>query len=302
MIFLGKIRSLLKRSGKLVKKFSIVGTISKKVFFNAKITASKFFNTATITQKKAYSGEIQRRKIIIGHIRRARSMYVFARIRSVIKAWRKSKLEAADAADLRAKKQIAEVGEAKPTVQPVADLNVNKDIGSDYNEATLTAHDAADLTANKRVVMKHKAGIVAYILAPLKAVKKILLYRKSKIETANGVDLVSRKKAVVKRLADMESAPTKALRSKKRIIYAAKQDLEAADSVEMAVEHEIPAEEYTADLRTAAAVDSQAKKTVKVGCKADISTWFYPSVDESGILTLRQVYSATQNGDVLEVR
>lgn len=302
MIFVGKIKSLLKRSGVIRKKISVVGKIRKKVFFKAKITASKVFGTATITKKKGCSGEIKRKNVIIGHIRRVASMYIFAKIRSTIKVWRKSKLEAADADDLRTNKNIVEHNEAKLTVQPVSDLSVNKSINSSCSESKLETAVAVDLKANKRIALKHKAGLVALIFAPLKAVKKILIYRKSKLETANGVDLEYRKKAVVKRLADAEAAPTTALKSKKRINYAVKHDLEAANSVEMALEHDIPKEECTAELSTAAAVDLQAKKTVKVGCKAELSTWFYPSVDKDGILTLRQVYSATQDGDVLEVR
>ena len=48
-------------------------------------------------------------------------------------------------------------------------------------------------------------------------------------------------------------------------------------------------------------VDAVAGRTSETATTSDLAFWFYPEVVEDGVVIIRQVYSATLKGDILEV-
>ena len=57
----------------------------------------------------------------------------------------------------------------------------------------------------------------------------------------------------------------------------------------------------TAAAVSADGVDAVAGRVSTAGKTAEAAFWFYPEFDEDGVLIVRQVYSATLTGDILEV-
>lgn len=202
---------------------------------------------------------------------------------------------------LSSKSELIMGHEANPTTAPAKLVEVDSTVRMD-KEAPLATHPAKAITADQKERFSVYAKLVAYRRAGCRYIKKLFFKRNSKLQAAPGavakyaedVKFDRTSKAIAAESAIMESHFNTIANGYEAVGSSAPAQIVPATENTFSAEH-------TATAETAGTIGTDTDSTFKSAYGAKMATWQEPVVID-GVLYLRQVYSATKQNGVLEVR
>lgn len=199
-----------------------------------------------------------------------------------------------------AKTQITHSYHVKVEAAKVHDVKVENEIQTETN-ATVESAPAQELKIKQKEGVLHSLKIAAYNLAAVRYFEALLHSYRAKVDAAPGATLSCREDVPQESAATLEAADSAVFGSVQNEIVA---EHSAAMTVGEGENFAAKAEILTEHSAAATAVEAistgaEAEATTEHSC--GVVYWIEP-VLENGILKIRSVYSATKNGDILEVR
>lgn len=199
-----------------------------------------------------------------------------------------------------AKSRIAHSYHVKVDAAKVHDVRVENELPTE-TAVTVEAAPAQELQIKQKEGVLYSLKIAAYNLAAVRYFDELIHSYRAKIAAAPGVTLNCGAEAPQESAAALEAASS-------AVFGSAPNDTLTEHSVAMITGE---GENLTAgvDILTEHSATAATAEAITTGAEAEATTehscgvvyWIEP-VLENGILKIRSVYSATKNGDILEVR
>lgn len=268
-IYSGKLRRLGKLGGSLT---------DKKPQLRVKITPLNDTPKVTLSSRGGFSAKwAMAGRFFTGATRPLDILYRFVAASVAVLTGRKSKAITAPAQEIEADSA------------PVAGV-----------DAPLTARPVQEVTAHARPHAAVWARLAAYNRAAAVYIVKIFTGRLSRAVAAPGVLTEYRKRMDLERVSKAETAGSAIMESRFNSFTSKDEALANTAPAEETATHRVTPAAHTAKTTTAAAVSVPIDSPIMAAPSAKMATWIDPVVID-GILYLPQAYSATKNGNILEV-
>lgn len=156
------------------------------------------------------------------------------------------------------------------------------------------------LHVGRAAIAKTVCDLQEVYIGWLFGIKTAVTKRKANIGAADGATAEADRKIPTRRKANTSTAPARVARGARMVPTAISSVAGTGDAVDAQTAREgvtgLSAVPLGAD-----GVDAVAGRASQAGKTAEAAYWFYPEVVEDGVVIIRQVYSATLKGDILEV-
>ena len=268
-IFDGKLRRLDKLSGNLT---------DKKPQLRVKVTPLNDVPNVTLSSRGGFSGAWERAGKFFGGA--ARPLSILYRFLAG-SGWIRS--------GFSAKAGTAPAQEIESDSSPVADV-----------DAPLTAQPAQEVTAHAQPHASVWVQLAAYNRAAAVTLSKIFTGKLAHALAAAGVLAKYRKRVDLERISKAEAADSAIIESRFGKISAGVEATAGSAPTEEMAAHRVIAAETTAAPGSAATQDTNIQRIVNVSVKAAPYMWFLAE-QTGGTLSLFQVFSGVQSGNVLEI-
>ena len=168
------------------------------------------------------------------------------------------------------------------------------------SEGGLSGHTSADVGAKRTISVTVGQGLRGYIVAPLDAVKAMVMDLVSTALAAPGRISKSTRTMSANVTADGMGAPGKDVFSEQEIVTAAEVVLDDADGTAV-LSTDMVVVDLVSVVGSATGTDLDADSAVNTERAATMAFWIEPTL-VNGVLRIRQAYSAEQKDIKLEVR
>lgn len=200
---------------------------------------------------------------------------------------------------ITAKRQVKTRHEATAETAPAQTIKASASFTS-RNEVTVNVRSAAELKVDQKVRFAPAVRLVAYARAAMAYIKGILTPHEARLVSAPGVEAEYQKAVQLEHTAKTDVAGTTTMEARYTRFTA---DSEASGSTAtgaITAAEMILSAEHEAKAAKASAAEVNVREALKTTHTARLVTWGDPVVVD-GVLILRQVYDAEQNGEILEV-
>lgn len=223
----------------------------------------------------------------------------FISTKSIVRSNRKSTASAAKSETTEASESTYTATEAHAESVPTADLKVDEHTKSDNNVRPIAAPTAI-AQRKRKLAFALSALLDACKRGPLKRVRKIDISTVLVMNAAKGIETESKRKSVTKVTAITNDAPGICTESDRAMYSAPSVIIADAPTIDTKREAEISSKSaIVGGCGNTYAIEYQREKGGSASY-ARMAIWIEPELVD-GVLILRQAYSATQKGNVLEV-